>query len=84
MLQKASIKLYYQYNDKSGNRCYSGYSRKQRGRISPERKQSWQQLISLRMASQQLQLFIICIANIMRHCSVKKKNRVWLRCAHAR
>ena len=27
---------------------------------------------------------IICIANTMRHCSVKKKNRVWLRCAHAR
>lgn len=48
-------------------------------RMSPERKQSWQQLISLRMASH-----IICIANIMRHCSVKKKNRVWLRCAHVR
>ena len=27
---------------------------------------------------------IICIANIMRHCSAKKKNRVWLKCAHVR
>ena len=24
--QRASVKLYYQYNDKTGNWCYSGYS----------------------------------------------------------
>ena len=46
---------------------------------SPERKESWEQLISLGMAS-----YIIGLANIMRHCSVKKKNRVWLKCAHVR
>ena len=47
--------------------------------MSPERKESWQQLISLRIVS-----CIICIANIMKHCSVEKKNRVWLRCTHVR
>ncbi len=85
MAAKRFKKLYYRYNDKRKVWCYNGYSTKQSGfGVSPERKTSWQQLISPETDLQQDHLSITCIANTMRHCSVKRKNRVWLGCAHIR